>query len=85
MTTDEAIRFAELGESIGGRMTDDAFVVLVAAVRGLRELNAELVTALQHLCDVGCEFYDMDMGENGSPAVDAARAAIAKAKEVANA
>lgn len=40
-----------------------------------------LLEALEELIDVGCEFYDMDCGENGSVAISAAREAIASVKE----
>lgn len=40
----------------------------------------DLLDALQYMVDVGCEFYDMDMGENGSAALQQAYAALAKAK-----
>jgi hypothetical protein len=61
---------------IGQRMPD-----------GEREANARLIAAapdlldaLREIVDVGAEYYDMDSGENGSPAMAAARAAIAKAE-----
>lgn len=33
--------------------------------------------ALENFISVGCEFYDMDMGENGCSAIEQARAALA--------
>ena len=39
----------------------------------------DLLAALENFVSVGCEFYDMDMGENGCDAIEQARAAIAKA------
>ena len=42
----------------------------------------DLLEALELMVDVGCEFYDMDMGENGGRAIEIAQSAIAKAKGV---
>lgn len=40
----------------------------------------DLLSALELMVSVGCEFCDMDMGANGREAVEVARAAIAKAR-----
>lgn len=43
----------------------------------------ELEAALRFMVDVGCEFYDMDMGETGSKAIEQAQAVIAKSERSA--
>lgn len=49
----------------------------------LRAVNShdELLAALKLMVEVGSEYYDMDMGDNGAPALDQARAAIANAEK----
>jgi hypothetical protein len=42
--------------------------------------HQELLTALKTMVEVGAEFYDMDMGENGSIAITEACKAIANAE-----
>ena len=45
----------------------------------LIEAAPDLLEALRNIVSVACEYYDMDMGDNGSAALEAAYAAIAKA------
>jgi hypothetical protein len=49
-----------------------------AQIERLESLHDELVTELKNMISVGSEYCDMDMGENGSAAIESARAAIAK-------
>lgn len=46
----------------------------------LKQEKAELLAALKNIVDVGCYYYNMDMGENGSDALMIAYAAIKKAE-----
>lgn len=62
-----------------GRVTVDFARRLECERNALRASNAELIEALEEMISVGSEYYDMDMGENGSAAIETARAAIANA------
>ena len=58
---------------------------LVASVRDeaaahLLSAAPDLLAALENIVDIAREYYDMDMGPNGSAALEQADAAIAKAK-----
>jgi hypothetical protein len=43
-----------------------------------------LIEALRKMIDVGMEYYDMDMGQNGVAAIEQAQSAIAKATGAAH-
>jgi len=60
----------------------DATQQLEDAAHIVRCVNShdELLAALKLMVEVGCDLYDMDMGDNGAPALDKARAAISKAE-----
>ena len=45
----------------------------------LRQMVRELRDALENIVSVGCEFYDMDMGDNGADAIAQAESAMAEA------
>ena len=49
-----------------------ATAALLEAAQRLQEVH----DALNNLVQVGCEFYDMDCGENGSVAINIARKAL---------
>jgi hypothetical protein len=49
-------------------------------IEKLKQEKAELLAALKNIVDVGCYYYNMDMGENGSDALKIAYAAIEKAE-----
>lgn len=53
---------------------------LTSQIKELKQEKAELLAALKNIVDVGCEYYDMDMGENGSDALEKSYAAIEKAE-----
>lgn len=48
----------------------------------LRQMVRELRDALENIVSVGCEFYDMDMGDNGADAVEQSNTAITKANQL---
>lgn len=63
-----------------GQLTNHIKVCSKHPMRSLEAINAELLAALKSIADVGREYYDMDMGENGSAALEQADAAIANAE-----
>lgn len=57
------------------------FIDINQAVEATLKENERLRKALREVCDVGREYYDMDMGPNGSLALDQADEALGITKE----
>ena len=69
------------GGTIEAEIIDQHAIAPAVAERDKR--IEELEAALRFMVDVGCEFYDMDMGETGSKAIEQAQAVIAKSERSA--
>jgi hypothetical protein len=59
----------------------DRVFQLTLQINILKQSNAGLLAALKNIVDVGREYYDMDMGENGSSALAIAKDAIEKEEQ----